>query len=501
MIREVLRMEKVTYKEQGRILLDNFNITVRKGEVFGLIPVNRYGMDAFLKLLQQNMPLHYGYVYYREQLVNQWQRSHNRTNRISIIRNKSSLAEDLTVVDNIFVLRRGFHKYLIHPGMLERLLQPFLDEIGINIPAGAYVSELTIFQKFVTEVLKAVVAGSQLIVLENVSTFISESELEELHRIIRLYAERGISVIYITAHFEEATYLCDRMALMVNGQIIKTFQRGDPIPDTFPLQSVEEYDRWVRSQHRRQEADTDRQTVLIMDKIQYGNLKDITIRVGQGECVVLQDLDNRCIADFVELFQGEIPEKGSFYLTKGTQKSEKNRDIAVIQELPTETMLFPHMSYFDNLCFTMDHRIRGVWNQSGIRRSIQEEQKDLLGEDVFDTPVWNLTRQQKYDLVYTRILMQHPQVVLCVQPFKNAEVSVRSHIWELMERFLKKNIAVVILAVNLADSLALADRQIRIRNGQIQEIYDQKDFSRLPEHTPWLHLYQKTYGNRSEDKK
>lgn len=108
MIREVLRMEKVTYKEQGRILLDNFNITVRKGEVFGLIPVNRYGMDAFLKLLQQNMPLHYGYVYYREQLVNQWQRSHNRTNRISIIRNKSSLAEDLTVVDNIFVLRRGF---------------------------------------------------------------------------------------------------------------------------------------------------------------------------------------------------------------------------------------------------------------------------------------------------------------------------------------------------------------------------------------------------------
>ncbi len=66
----------------------------------------------------------------------------------------------------------------------------------------------------------------------------------------------------------------------------------------------------------------------------------------------------------------------------------------------------------------MDHRIRGVWNQSGIRRSIQEEQKDLLGEDVFDTPVWNLTRQQKYDLVYTRILMQHPQVVLCVQPFK-----------------------------------------------------------------------------------
>ena len=48
---------------------------------------------------------------------------------------------------------------------------------------------------------------------------------------------------------------------------------------------------------------------------------------------------------------------------------------------------------------------------------------------------------------------------------------------------------------------AIGDETGKIWNGQIQEIYDQKDFSRLPEHTPWLHLYQKTYGNRSEDKK
>ncbi len=499
MIREVLRMEKVTYREQGRILLENFNITVRKGEVFGLIPVNHYGMDAFLKLLQQNLPLHYGYVYYREKLVNQWQRPHNRANRISIIRNKSSLAEDLTVVDNIFVLRRGFHKYLIQSGMLEQQLQPFLKEIGVAIPAKAYVSELTVFQKFVTELLKAVVAGSRLIVLENISTFISESELEELHRIIRLYANKGISFIYITAHFEEATYLCDRMALMVNAQIIKTFQSGDPIPETFPLQSVEEYDRWVRSQFRQRDAEQDRQSVLIMENVRYGKLQDVTLRIAVGECVVLQDLDNHCISDFIDLFQGEPPEAGRFCLAEEKRKSPENRDLAVIQELPTETMLFSHMSYFDNLCFTMDHRIRGVWSQSGIRRSIREEQKDLLGEDVFDTPVRDLTRQQKYDLVYTRVLLQHPQVVLCVQPFKNAEVSVRSHIWELMERFLKKNIAVVILAVNLADSLALADRLVRIRDGRIQEIFAQKDFSKLPEHTPWLHLYQKNYGSHSED--
>lgn len=109
-------MERVTYKEQGQICLDNFNITVHRGEILCLVPVNYYGMDALLKLLVHNLPLHYGYVYYQEHLVNQWQRPKDTSNKISIIQNKSSLANDLTVTDNVFVLRKGFQKKSFQPG-------------------------------------------------------------------------------------------------------------------------------------------------------------------------------------------------------------------------------------------------------------------------------------------------------------------------------------------------------------------------------------------------
>ena len=112
-------MERVTYKEQGNVCLDNFSMTIWTGEIFGLVPVNHYGLNALLKLLKQNLPLHYGYVYYREKLVNQWKRPAGGTNRISIIQNKSCLAEDLRVADNIFVLRNGFKKWLIRPRVLQ----------------------------------------------------------------------------------------------------------------------------------------------------------------------------------------------------------------------------------------------------------------------------------------------------------------------------------------------------------------------------------------------
>lgn len=501
MINEVLRMERVTYKEQGQICLDNFNITVHKGEILCLVPVNYYGMDALLKLLVHNLPLHYGYVYYQEHLVNQWQRPKDTSNKISIIQNKSSLANDLTVTDNVFVLRKGFQKKIISTRMLKKQLQPFLDEIKMSIPAEKYVGELSAFEKFVVELLKAIVAGNHLIVLEDIGTFISESELERLHQIIRYYAGKGFSFLYIASHAEEAVQLCDRMALMVNGKIIKCFQAEDTIPTTFPVRSVEDYDKWVRTQLELREKEKEMQAVLTMENVFYGKLQGVNLRIAPGECVALQDLDNAIVWDLVDLFQGSLPEKGSFTLC-GSPVRKRSRDLAVIQELPTETMIYEGMNYYDNLCMNMDHRINGVWNQKGIRKSIQNEYGPILGEEVFESNVKYLSYKQKYDLVYTRILLQQPKVVLCIQPFKNAEVALRSHIWELLERFLGKKIAVIILAVNLADSLALADRLVRIKHGSVQEVYDKEDFLKLPVHTtPWLHLYQEKYASEIQTNK
>ena len=91
---ETLRMERVTYKEQGNVCLDNFNMTIWTGEIFGLVPVNHYGLSSLLKLLKQNLPLHYGFVYYRDKLVTSGTEP-QILQTDSIIQSKSCPAEDL----------------------------------------------------------------------------------------------------------------------------------------------------------------------------------------------------------------------------------------------------------------------------------------------------------------------------------------------------------------------------------------------------------------------
>mgnify|MGYP000739091498 FL=1 len=208
MRREIFRMERVTYKEAEVTRLEDFNLQIYEGEIMGMVPFNGYGMSDFLELLQTNIPIYDGYIYYNGELVNSWKKSSGMHNRIGVIQAKSSLVETMTITDNVFVMRPGFKQELIRTKLLNRQLQPFLKEIGIEIPSDTRIENLSVFQRIVIELLRAVVMGSHLIVLEEVGALISYGELEQLHEIIRHYAAKGFSFLYICPHFAEVNTIC-----------------------------------------------------------------------------------------------------------------------------------------------------------------------------------------------------------------------------------------------------------------------------------------------------
>ncbi len=499
MRQEVFRMERVTYSEDGNTLLEDFNLNIFAGEVMGLVPLSGHGMQAFITLLKMNQPLDDGYVYYREEMVNSWRESKRNHNRISVIQDKSCLVEALTVADNIFVIRQGFSKRIMQPELLERQLAPFLEEIGIDIQADQYVEKLSAFKRVVVELLRAVVAEHRLIVLTEISTLVGDAELQELYRIMRHYAEKGFSFIYISPHFEEILQICDRASIMMNGRIEKVIQK-DEMKREVLIDFTKEYDKLVRL-HLAGKVERHAQTLPVFEAqaVTGQYIRKFDFSVQKGECLVIQSLNNRIFHDMLDIVTGERELSGGRLLIDGTEETtRRNRSIAVIQELPTTSMIFPEMSYLDNLCFGLDHRLKTVWLKKGIKNSIMQEYGPTLGDEIFDQPIDELSERQKYQLVYLRVLLQKPKVVFCVQPFKGADLSHRKYIWELLEIILKKGIAVVILAVNLADSLSLADRLIRIDKDSHIEEYLQKDFASIPIIAPWLYIYQEQNHHSDE---
>lgn len=491
---EVLRLDRVTLIQQGVTELNHLSLSIGAGEIMGLIPVNGTGLIPLIRLLRQNIPIHYGYVYYREKLVNQYLRSNGRFNRIGVIGSQNGLADDLTVADNVFVMRHGFHKQVINRGMLSRLLEPFLKETGVRISADAYAWELTPFERVVVEIVKAVVADYRLIVLMDASAVVSDAELSKLWEILRHYADKGTSFLYVSLHYEEIRNICPTAAFMVNGQIAKVVSTKDAEPEMIHSFDVEDFAREVRQQRERDQPDIQCAPALELKDLHVRAIDGLDLSVAPGECVVVQDLENHILEDLVRLATGEIkPQQGQVLLDGRRLDNRNRRQLAVIQQRAPETMLFPDLSYMDNLCFMMDHRLKKIWLNINARQGIWAEYEPWLGEGMAQKTVDQLTRTEKYDLIYARVLLQRPRVVFCVQPFMQADVAERMHICKLLEKLLKKGIAVVILAVNLADTLALGDRLVTIHNGRIFQTWTRKEFGLLPNNTPWHYLWKETH--------
>ena len=495
MRQEIFRMERVTYVEKEVTQLEDFNFQIYKGEIMGLIPVNGHGLSAFLNLLQSNLPLDDGFVYYGEELVNSWRGGKKGYNRISVIQSRSCLVEHMTVADNIFVIRQGFKQRIIRPALFRRQLAPYFRDIGMNISADSYVERLSYFERVVVEILRGVIMGHRLIVLNEISTLISETELRKLYGIMRKYVEQGISFRYINPHFEEIVQICDRAALLSYGRIQKVMQEAE-MEQSFILDTPEQYSEKMKDSEQGDTGKLIRNDIVLEIKnVTCDALRNLNLKIHAGECVVLQSLDHNVFCSLKDFLTGELlPECGEVWAEEKQILDMGNRELAVIQEQPTKTMIFQGMSYMDNLCFGLYRRIRGMWGDGHITESIRTEYGEVLGEDVFFMQVEELTEKQKYQLVYMRILLQKPKVVFCIQPFKGADMPHRRFVQELLKMLMDKGIAVVILAVNLADAMSVAERLLRIDNSGTVIEMSQKEFTMLSAAVPWQQLQENKGG-------
>jgi ribose transport system ATP-binding protein len=502
MRQEILRLEKIITAENGVILLNNFNLHIFRGEIMGLIAINPLGLDSLLELICKNVPLYYGYVYFCENLVNSYAHSSLTRNKVAIIEKLFSLIENLTVADNIYVMRHGFKKYIINSKTLNSQFKMFAMDAGVNLHGEQQVQGLTYYEKCIVELLRAIIGGAKLIIIRDLSNFLSTTDLIKFHRLMQKYAELGISFLYICIHHQEAFSICDKICLMENGKALKVLEKDEfkeekilPFTNEFyknyhTRQALPEWLSdfpWVyRSKtagigegfdnEKPQNPFKNQQRVLEFCNISSGAIHNLTFNIKAGECVVLLDKNNTVSIDILALMSLERkPQEGHIVLNGEMLTKKAVKTIGFIPEKPTRNLLFKEMSYFDNLCFTADKKLRSFWMRKAIKNSIINEYEPMIGPDIHAADITKLSLQSLYSLVYYRIHLQNPEVAVCINPFFEGDMNMRLQIRNLLKMLLDKKIAVLILAVNLSDSLLIADRLLVLENGSlVNELYNSK---------------------------
>ncbi|RFB17438.1 sugar ABC transporter ATP-binding protein [Bacillus sp. HNG] len=478
---EILRLERVTTIKEGNTSLNKFNLHIFKSEIMGLVCLNITGKESLVEVIKQNLPIHYGRVYFNETLVNNYQHSTMTLNAAVEIKENSSLVENLTVKDNIFLLNRRQKKFTEHSWNYNKLLHSYTEELGIEIEGNELVAKLGNFHKLVVELLRAVIMDTKLIVIRDISNLISSVELAKFHDFLRYYTQKGFSFLYICSHHEEAFKICDRMCLMRDGRILKIFDKSEFDNEKISPFYIGEYLHLLELN-----AGVNlNKNLLSFQNVYTKNLHALNFTIKKGECTVLLDRDNTVLTDIFNLMTGELKlEKGNILLEETTYNVKKKEfaisyGVAFILENPTQTMLFKEMTYLQNLCFMVDKKENPVSLRKNVVRSIIQEYEPIVGEEIYEPNISHISLPSLYNLIYYKIHLCKPKIVFCVQPFAGADMYLRLHVIHLINQLIKKGITVVILAVNIADSLVVADKLIVFEKGRLSSEYTRSEFSKF----------------------
>lgn len=471
-------MERVTYQEHGMTLLDNFNFQVFQGEIMGLIPLDSFGLEEFISLLKENRPIFYGYVYIKEKLVNVFGASIHAENNIQVISDESNLVKYISAADNVFALRRGYKGILTKRKVFNQQLQRIMGELNLSIAVEKPLAKMSPFEKYVIEILKAIINNPDVIVLKDMSSLLNMSDLYKLHEIIRHYADKGYTFIYISLHKEELSSVCHRISLMRQGGIVKVIEDVKMMDEVLKHYVVPKlpdiYDKYGDDSAASEK-------IFRCRHLCYKRIHDLSFSVKRGECLILYDLCREISEDLVAVLTSEKLDFERVCWDGGGEKKERlshKRQISIILENPTSSMLYENMSYADNLCITLDHKLRGIWKDKRKRKSIA---KEILGEELPDESclVKDLSIKQKYSLIYTRVLLQRPQVIFCVYPYLNVDMEIQEYIETILKKFLKEGIAVVIITINFQDVLHMADRLVIVKDGVNHGALKKEEFQHL----------------------
>lgn len=466
MRKEILRMDHIICMDNHIPVLNHLGMQIFAGEIYGVLCLEHHGIEQMVELICWNRPIQYGQVFFEENLVNSMEKSTFGRNRVALIGRESRLIDDLSLADNLFVIRRGFRKFVIPRRILQEQTQRMLDELNIQISPAALIQELGTFERLVAEILQAMVGQDHLIILFDISDMLSSEELPRFHRLIRKLTQEGYTFLYIYNHHEVLKGICDRIGIFKAGRIEKVIANPAAITEAIRIFARYPYEKMATFEPDDNNAFAQMQPVLQLEEVQAEYICNLSFSVHPGENVLLLDQSNTILDELMELLGKERePVSGSLRLPDA--EAGGGRRIALIQRNPVRSTLFWEMSFLDNLCFPLADKVPFFWQKRHLRESVTKEFRGELGALLDEPELYNLNSKELYTLVYYRYLIAKPSLVVCLQPLSGADMYLRTHILSLMARLRSHGIAVLVLNTELYDTLYIADRLIQVEQGKV----------------------------------
>lgn len=475
-----LQVKNISKTFSGVKALNQVSLHVDRGEVLAIAGENGAGKSTLMKIMTGvYQPDLDGEIWINGVLVPHLTgTAHARQLGVCIIYQELSVVDNLTIAENIFLSKEISNKF----GFLDRramhaATRQLLDSLDMHLDPGTRVEELSIGQKQMVEIAKAISNHSKIVIMDEPTASLSHHEATVLKETIRKLRSEGIGIIYITHRLEEIFDLADRVTVLRDGNLVDTLPVGqlDRARLVKMMVDREQNDLYGDYQcHATQDVALEVRDLTLKHRTAHTTfVRDCSFKVHSGEILGFFGLVGAGRTELMEMIFGMRPYDGTIEIGGepvvihspkaaiqhgiGFVTEDRKSGGLVLGMNVRENFSLTHLEAYSSLSF-----INRLAETLGCRKYV--ERLGIKTPSVEKT-VGNLSGGNQQKVVIAKWVARLPNVLIVDEPTRGIDIAAKADVHRLLQELAAGGMAVIVVSSDLPEVLAVSDRVIVLREG------------------------------------
>jgi ribose transport system ATP-binding protein len=487
MAEPLLELSEITKTYPGVVALDRVSLSVRPGEVIGLIGENGAGKSTLMKVLGGVVEPTSGVI----RIAGQERRSLSVADAIAagiaFVHQELNLFDNLDVAANVFIGReplRGGPLKLIDREALHRRVQPLLDRLGVEFGPDSPVSELSLAQRQLLEIVKALSLDARLVIMDEPTSSLTITETERLLRVIQDLRAQGVGVIFISHRLNEVERCADRVVVLRDGHVVGELDRAEIAPDAMIRLMI---GRDLKSLYIAPAVAPGASALEIVDlrttsyperavslEMRSGEILGLAGLVGSGRTELARAIFGIDSALGGGLRLGEEPivirspreaiDRGIYLVPEDRKRASLLLDVSV-----TENISLPDLMSYAKAAV--------VYRRAEAENAERQKQRLNIKTPSVATLVGTLSGGNQQKVVLARWLSMQPRVIIFDEPTRGIDVGAKNEIYALMRELADRGVAILMISSDMEEVIGVSDRIAVMHEGGISGFLERAEFS------------------------
>ena len=479
----LLEMNSISKRFPGVLALDEVSFNLEEGEVHGLLGENGAGKSTLIKILAGDYSKDEGSIVIRGQEVEFHSPSDSQARGISVIYQELNTLDTLSVAENIFVgnLPRKAGIGTVDWKTLNRNAKTVLDRMLGDINPKKIVGDLTVHEKQIIEIAKAIYKDARILVMDEPTAALGEKDTVSLFNIIRSLKLQGVGVIYISHRLKEIFEITDRVTVLRDGRLIGTEYTKETENEKLITMMV---GRELKDMYPKREVPIGEPLIEVKGLNIKGIVEDISFHVRSGEIVGLFGLLGsgrqnivRAVYGIDECDSGEIHIDGK-PVSVDTPASALKKKMGFMPIDRKLEGLALTLTVSNNITMAnIDNLGKGTFIDREFERSnAQKWVRDVkIKTPSLETDVNSLSGGNQQKIVLAKLLETGSRVFIMNEPTRGIDVGAKVDIYQMMEKLCENGAGIIMISSELPEMLAMADRILIISKGKITGEYGREE--------------------------